>query len=192
MANVVIEFTPGPTIESFSGLPRNENNIYPRSRISFVGSGTVTAKVAGNTTTIRTKLMLPSNFAYVFDYYSQSIFSATVKEGDQFDNLGLIHIVPNGAVTTSRGQLQSPGPTPYLDTQAGETKMWGYTEQTRYRRLFFNTEGTEPVVYAYLFDNDGVTETAVHTSAFDISFLQYDIRQAEQVVVNAPTPVAVR
>jgi len=61
-----------------------------------------------------------------------------------------------------------------------------------FKQVFYNLAGASPFLYSYLFDTDGTNATGAHTTLFNVSFLQYDIRQADQVIVNAPMPVSVR
>lgn len=187
MANTTNTFTPGSTIQQFSGLVLNSNNIYPRARVIFDSAETITAKGAGDTRTLFTEFSLPVNFAYIID---QLTLAVNVNDSNNYDNNGLL-TVNNDQVGSDNAVLPllSEG-FAYADNQATEIKV--YRLINPFGEIIYNQDGGAPLVEAKLFDDDGTNATGAGSLNLYVSFLQYDIQQVQNVAVNAPMPVRSR
>lgn len=188
MAAVSQTITPAPTIQSFAGLPASVNNIYPRARVNFDDATSITLKAAGNTNVVIYAVNLPANFAYRIDTMSVSFALSTSTEVSQFEDLGAALVTLQG-VSFFRMVLKSEGLVS-SGSVVGASKTWTLVEPLA--ELFHDDSGTETQLLLRLFDNDAVNETVALGSIFHMSFLQYDIEQEVEVVVNAPMPVRVQ
>lgn len=191
MAHISQTISPGIRTIPFSGRPPGDaiNNIYPRARVIFEGTGSTLAKIATNTQTVLFRHTLPANFAY-------SIGSIFISAGDgnsldvaNYENLSLGQLQFNeGAAFDIEFQLNSLGSI--LNTPTAAAKAWR-PHVPVFGEVFFNQTGFAPVLDISILDNDAGATEALATVTY-VSFLQYDILQADMVAVNAPMPVSVR
>lgn len=188
MAVVSQTITPTAEITSFAGLPRGDNNIYPRARIVFADNTQVALKLAGNTNTVSYSIALPANYAYRVDQFLINFFSGVSIDVDNFDLLGKAIFQFAAAVNTLTVPLESLGVSS-SGTIAGASQTWGIPQDQSFGEVFSNSSGAQPTLVAELFDNDGTNNTDALSALAYFSFLQYDIEQIVNVGVNAPQPV---
>lgn len=194
MADIDITVTAGAVMgQTFAGIPPGgfPNTIYPRARVTFSIAGTITAKIATNSTTVTVNFTLPANFAYVMERMAPQVtFATNIADAGHFNDVAFVSIGRDGASGTlfssemfSRGLSNIAG-------QGGSQKMWIPSYQDT--GLFFNQDGIAPLCRLVLSDNDLVNATVVGTVTGQAQFLQYDLEQAISVMANAPQPVISR
>lgn len=179
---------PTGEITSFAGLPRGENNIYPRARIVFEDATAIALKIATDTNVVIYTFSLPANYAYRLDQFSIGFFDTGSVDTDNFENLGLGFLDLTAGVSANQFTVESPGDT-FVNAVTGGAKSWGITRDQRYGEIFFSQDPTPPRMRIQLFDNDATENTDALSSLTHVSFLQYDIEQLVNVAVNAPQPV---
>ncbi len=196
MANVTQTLTLVGEPVPFSDVPPGENNIYPRARIVFqVRDSTITAKAAGNTNQLIIVADLPVNFAYVIDSLFCSVRFVLTADAENYNDRGTMGIQftsPGGGNDVSTF-VQSGGVGPSEDA-AHFSKIFTQSQQADFHEIFFSRSRTNAAarIAIRLFDEDGTNATAAGEFDAYISVLQYNILQADKVVVNAPMPVATR
>lgn len=194
MAHIANNISGVRSIQLFSGLPppTDDNNFYPRARVTFQAAVTIAAKIAGNTQTTRIQLDLPQNYAYAMDVMECAISSAAIADTDQWENLQHITLQSSwlgGAYdNTVRQTMKSEGAVYYTDATQG-LKSWQVVD--KYTEVF-KLEESAPRLFVYLTDPEAVLDTIVCSLSYHFSFLQYDVNQAFNVRVNAPMPVSIR
>lgn len=179
-------------IQPFADRPMDENNIYPRRRLIAQSSTAITAKDALDTKTIDLTLTLPPNFAYALDQLFARLGSATSIDSDNYTNLAFcsLDFTVGPIAEDVFFTLESPGDV--IDDVDGAAKMYALAQEQRFTEVFFNQAGVSPVMVVSMNDIDAVNNTDALNLRFYASFLEYDIRQTDDVVVNAPMPVHLR
>lgn len=192
MAHITQTITQAITrIQPFADLPPTENNIYPRRRLIAQSSTTITAKDALDTKTIDIDVTLPVNFAYALDQLYIGLGAGGNLDVDNYEPLALCTLqFSNAALSDVFFSMESPGIT-FQDLD-GSRQTYSVSPTQKFSELFSNQIGLAPTLSIALNDRDAVNLTAALNLRFYASFLQYDIRQVDQVVVNAPMPVSVR
>jgi len=179
-----------PTTTLFAGLPPGTNNIYPRARLTFADKTVIALKAALDTKTVQYNFTLPANFAYRLDQFGIGFFDTGSVDTDNYENVGLGLILLETGVTNVQFTVSSLGDTNVTNVNGG-SKTWGIVQDQRFGEVFWNIDGGQPVFRVQLFDNDATNNTDELSTHTWVSFLQYDIEQTIDVVVNAPQPVNV-
>ncbi len=175
----------------FSGRPPgvDENNIYPRARVIFENTTEITAKGAGDTKAVTLNLDLPANFYYVVDSFYVGIGDIANNDSDNYETSALqtynIEAQANGDIFTS-----VVGVLAQLD--AGGQIMCFRRRDPAFSEIFGNQMGISTRLSTVFNDSDGVNASAAMDCFTYATFLQYDVRQADMVRVNAPMPVRVQ
>lgn len=191
MADVAQTVTASARYTAYSGIPAvdDQNNIYPRGRIDFRDQDVaITAKGAGDRKRILISCSLPANFAYTYENCYVALDDTIAADIDNYDDLGTAVLQEESGIDIQIGTLKSDGS--HFFENFATAKTWEL--QNPFNEVFFNRVGNNPLFICYLYDSDGTNATSAITLTYHFTFLQYDIRQAEHVVVNAPFPVRVR
>ncbi len=187
MADIVITVTAEGVPFPFQGrLVGAEGTDLPRGKVVFEGSAVITAKIATNTTTLIINCELPQNFAYSLNSGALSLLFPTATADAAHWTDALVTFFPDGSglprISTAMG----------VSDQAASGNLGSaavYFPLSNYRDLFFNSNANTPLVAINISDNDAVNATVAGTVFFCFSFLQYDIAQVFNQVVNSPIPV---
>lgn len=192
MANIALEFAPNPDLFSFDLDPVPsallDKTSLPRARVSYsVRQGSITAKIATNTTSVRVTCTLPVNYAYVFEYCTvMASFPGDIADAGHFNNEGQLTFNVEGSVQVSPlATLHSLGAAPDTNNTAS-MKIWAPVNA--FRTVIANSVD----ITAEIWDDDAVNATVLGKLNFLLTVLQYDIEQIHNVSVNAPIPVALR
>lgn len=175
-------------VTPFAGRPASENNIYPRSRIVFKNSTQVSAKGAGDTKSLITNISLPQNFYYVIDSFFQTIGSSTSNDADNYELQGLLDY----KFTDGSSSNLFTGMTGVIALEHQSGQWLNFSRSVPFCEVWGNQLGNVPVISTIYNDTDGVNASSALTLITYCSFLQYDVRQADKVTVNAPLPVSIR
>jgi len=177
-------------LQQFAGN-RAEDSIYPRARVIFREAGNVNLKLAGNTNELTIRFVLPPNFAYTLDEFHVGIGSNATIDADNYSNLAIGDFrFTDGQTRDAMISITAPGDTP--QTATGIHKIYSIDQANRFSQVFHNAQGASCEFLTFYNDTDGTNNTDALTAQIYASFLQYDIRQVEFVVVNAPQPVSLR
>lgn len=195
MADIQVDFSPTPTSFSFAGPIDRTKTIDPFARIIFdIGAGAVAAKIATNSTTLTVDCQLPVNQAYVLEYMAVSLEATAAIIGDvdsieNFESIAKATIAIDSINLTSnqiKMAVESPGARNSADN-VDSAKEWRILQP--YKQIFFNDLGVRPLFSFTVADTDLTNATVACILNFYASFLQYEIPQAYNVAVSAPTPV---
>ncbi len=193
MADIAIAFAGNTAIFPFQ-IPQGavqQGTAIPRARVcmSVVG-GTITAKIATNTTSILCTNTLPPNFAYTLEYLVIKVeVVSAFADVDNFATLGSLAYsngLPLGA--NANTELSTLGPFATL-LNVGGGKIW--EPRTPFGGPMFNQDGDSVILTLAINDRDaGATAVGVFDSL--ICLLQYDMEQVFNYPINYPIPVQSR
>lgn len=189
MAHQAQSITPTPNIQLFNRPPtiQAEETYLPRGRVIFSQDDTITAKNAGDTNQIQYLLNLPVNFGYVPEFFSLGLFFPTDADAANYEQWGQLAFQwTNPAVDTDTNVFLRSEGTIGAPTNRGRI----FTPVTHLCEPF-KAEFPNTRLIAICQDTDSVNATAAGTANLYATFLQYDIRQLDDVRVNAPVPVRV-
>lgn len=193
MADIAIAFTgtvgkfpfqiPPGAVQQVTAIPR------ARVCLSVVG-GTITAKDAGNTTSILCTNTFPPNYAYTLEYVVVRVeVVGLLADVDNFDTLGSMaysNALPMGGAANT--ELSTLGPIGIL-ANVGGAKI--YEPRTPFGGPIFNQDGNSPIITLAINDRAAAnTEVGVFGSM--VCALQYDIEQVFNFPINYPIPVQSR
>jgi len=194
MAHNLITVTPPPQIVTFGGIEAvTDDSFFPRARISFVLGAALVAKAALDEQTCRFICNMPVNYAYVLDTVFVTVSSATVADAGNYNLVANMRIIFDQDTSTNNVQeeLVATASTGFGDAGVGSSLMYS-RKPNSYNEVFADpTRGSAPEIRIYIFD-EAAGATGALTGDIYLSLLQYDIRQIDQVRVNAPMPVGVR
>lgn len=195
MAQVSQTVTPTPKLLPFTGrgsLREADRSDLPRAKITWAFDDIViTAKIATNTNTFGVSMTLPANYAYALlnaEFTMQ--FDTDVDAADNFSTGTLTYFTANTggpAFVGSEIRLGLVRHSTLTNDQAGSILV--LTPNPTFKDVFFNQLGLSPLVLMHVLDTDGTNATAVGALKGEVSFLQFDLNQAFDVTVNAPSPV---
>lgn len=188
MAVQTISITPNLAVTPFSGRPvgTDEKSYLPRAKVEFqANNASIAAKTIGNTLTANVTCELPVNYAYVLCGIHVEVGSTTDMTSDAFQDNGYGQLNPDTTVTNDRlyFPIVSDGP---INLGATDRKVW-YPKNTP-GNVILNFAGNSPTLFMQLYDDVTAAGAAARSMYFTATFLQYDIRQADHVRVNAPIP----
>lgn len=192
MANIDLNPEPTPVMFPFHTVPGAQlpYTAAPRGRVTFrVNAVTIAAKIATNTTSIRIEMILPANFAYIFEYGTvQVAFPTNTGDADNYDSVG-VGITRLGDGSGGRhNQLFSRGITGNT-LNAGSEKTWSVLDM--YPSPLYNVDQIAPQLDYFINDTDAGATVVGMVSSY-ASFLIYDIEQVFNAPLNFPLPVSVR
>lgn len=173
-------------MESFAALPSEDDNYLARARVTFLTfDGTVAAKAALDSMSVRFQCNLPANFAYAFDYAFCSI-AGVIAEMSQYNALGAAFVFPNGTDQQQVFNMEAQGVTPNHLLANG---LRIYEPRNMFRNVFYNLKGDVPLVEFRYQDDDLVNATAAVSFSAMATFMQYDITQILDAQINSGLPV---
>lgn len=175
------------TLKSFQRPPTilAEETFLPRGRVTFRDITTITAKSAGDTKQFQYILKLPLNYGYVVEFLSLAVAFSSQADADNYNEFGQANLQFSnpGVVNDARVFVRSAGSA---GSPTSVSKIWTYASHMCEP---FPAAVSPTRMILNVYDTDGTNATGAATSELFATFLQYDIRQLDDVRVNAPAPV---
>lgn len=194
MAHNTNTVVPEPQVVPYQTPPdvAREVSDLPRASIVFALNETIPAVLLADTATLSCSMTLPANFAYsLAEAFFTLQFDTDTGAAALYDkaNFRIFTDGAGGASLLGYELGAGIGLTLGLTNDQAGSVVFGRPLEPQPRQTFFNEAGASPQAFASFQNDDSATAAAAGELKGVVRFLQYDIRQAYDVRVNAATPV---